>query len=192
VAARSGHADARRVLDANPALKRERPNPNVLNEGDSIEIPPVETKTLALASGKPHTLRVARVEVSLRIVVTDDRGAVAGRRYRLVVGDQVKEDAMPADGLIELSVPAEARDGTLEIWISDAEGVDGILVPLELGALEHESSERACSDRLENLGFATADLLDAIRGFQQRRGLRITGELDPATRDKLRSSHEGG
>jgi hypothetical protein len=194
VAAARGIIDWRVLVD--DALAKKRPNPDVLVEGDVVVVPDRAPKILQLATGASHKLRVVSLVVLFRVTVRDDAGAaVAGKKYRLTVGELTFDGVTGDDGAIEHTVPAVAKHGALELWLGEgAEGVEGYLFPLELGALEHESVDRACWSRLENLGFVVdhrVGAADAVRGFQRREGLAVTGELDDATRAALRQAHEG-
>lgn len=202
LAKRHGFADYRKIYDdpANAGLKSSRPNPNVLAEGDRVTIP---DRTLKDESGQTearHRFQLKTGETLLRIRLEDEGGAaLSGRKYKLTVGTAEFEGSTPGDGQIEHPIDADLSAGTLEIWLKEAEGVGPLLVPLELGALEHESNDRACQARLLNLNFDCGPLdgvvgtrtRAALRGFQKRHGLTVNGNLDAATRDKLRQSHEG-
>ncbi|MEW6505931.1 MAG: peptidoglycan-binding domain-containing protein, partial [Chloroflexota bacterium] len=68
---------------------------------------------------------------------------------------------------------------------------------LNLGGLNPLSELSGIKHRLANLGFdcgdtsdeATSGLAAALRAFQEKHGLRVTGEADQATRDKLQELH---
>jgi hypothetical protein len=186
---------------ANAALKGQRPNPNVLAEGDVVSVPDRAAKEESVAAGQKHTFKVKTPKAVLRIVLQDQDGAaISGKKYRLVVdGAATFEGQTPGDGKVEHPIEADARAATLELWIKEGDGIEGYLFNVELGALEHESSTRACQARLLNLGFdcggtggAVDDpTRDAVRGFQKKSGIAENGDLDNATRGKLREAHEG-
>jgi hypothetical protein len=192
VAEQAGFADWRRVWEAaeNASLRAERSNPNVLVPGDLLWVPEVETKQVALPSGTPNKLRLERGLVDVRIQITDERGGLVGRRFRLTVGGACTEGRVPDSGLVEARAAADVARGELELWLRDAEGIEPVRVPLELGALEPEWTESGARARLDNLGFVGRDLADTVRAFQRTIGLQATGELDEATRGHLRRATE--
>lgn len=202
IAKQNGFADHKTLFDdgANSALKTSRPNPNVLAENDVVQVPDRETKEADAATGSMTKFKVKVLSTLVRVVVQDDAGAaISGKKYKLTVGAAVFEGSTPGDGKIEHPIEADATSGTLELWLKEGDGIDGYKVDLELGSLEHESKDRACQARLLNLGFecggtgGTIDdaTRDALRGFQKKNGLTANGNLDAATRDKLRVVHEG-
>lgn len=203
LAKRYGFSDYKALYDhgSNATLKSQRPNPNVLAEGDTVTIPDKTAKTQSVATGAQHKFVLKRLKTLLRIVVRDDAGtALSGKKYRLTIdGGEPLEGTTAGDGKIEHPMGADARRAELELWLKEGEGIDGYLFRLELGALEHESSTRGCQARLINLGFdcggmgGTVDdpTRDALRGFQKKNGLTESGNLDAATRTKLRQLHEG-
>ena len=198
----NGFGDHALIYDdpANADLKRARPNPDVLAEGDVVSIPDLKVKEEEVPLDKTHVFKVKVVETLLRVVATDDGGnAVAGKKYKLTVGAAVFEGSTPGDGKIEHPIAPGARAGTLELWLQEGDGIDGYLFPLEIGSLEHESKDRACQARLLNLGFecggvggtVDAHTQEALHGFQKKNGLAVNGTLDATTRAKLRVAHEG-
>ena len=192
-----GIVDYRKLADdpANAEVMARRPNPDVLAEGDVVVVPDRVPKVIQVASGAHHKLRVTQLVVLLKIVVRDDSGAaLAGKKYQLTVGGATFEGATGSDGAIAHVIPPAAKSGSLDLWLTTGPGIDGYRFPLELGAIEHESIDRACWSRLENLGFVVdhrVGAADAVRGFQLREGLQATGELDERTRAALRRAHEG-
>jgi hypothetical protein len=198
----NGIADYARVYGdgANAALKAKRPNPNALAEGDEVVVPDPTPKSISVATGKVHRFTIATVKITLKISVVDQAGAgVGGLKYELAVGKVTQKGTTGGDGLIEHPISAADRAGTLRLWRKDDAGIDGYLIPLEIGSLEHESVDRACQARLLNLGFdcggvtgtIDAPTHDALRGFQKKAGIPVNGRLDTSTRDKLRAAHEG-
>jgi hypothetical protein len=196
-----GFSDYKKLYDdpANATLKTNRPNPNVLAESDVVSVPDRTPKEEEKEAGAEHKFKVKLPAALVRIVVQDDAGAaIADKKYKLVVGAATFEGKTPADGKIEHPIEADAKTGTLELWLKEGDGIEGFKFDLELGSLEHPSKDRACQARLVNLGFecpisGTIDdpTKDALRGFQKKNSLTVNGNLDAATRDKLRVVHEG-
>lgn len=98
------------------------------------------------------------------------------------------------EGMIECSIPPDARRGRLIIEPGTAHE---LILPLQLGHLNPVSELSGVNHRLANLGLGCGDLTDeptpelaaALRMFQEKHGLPITGELDAATRDRLVEAH---
>lgn len=188
----------------NAQLKTDRPNPNVLAIGDVVKIPDLERgKEVDGATSQRHRFRITgkKLETLLRVVVQDHEGtALSGKRYSLVIdGGEPLEGSTGGDGKIEHDIEADASRGELTLWLQEAEGIDGYLFPIVLGALHHESNDAAAKTRLINLGYdcggdsATIDEAThtAVRGFQKDKTLTVNGNLDDATKTRLRELHEG-
>jgi hypothetical protein len=198
-----GFADHAKIHDddANAALKAERPNPNVLRVGDVVTLPDPAPKEHDGATDATHRFTVTRPRAHLRLLLRDEAGnALGDTAYVLtIVGLDPIEGRTAGDGTIDHPIPAGARRGTLTVRPQEDDGVDGWELPLELGALEHESSTSAAKTRLMNLGFdcggETDDIDDAtraaVRGFRALHSLGDGDALDDATRDRLRTEHEG-
>lgn len=98
------------------------------------------------------------------------------------------------EGVIECSIPPNARDGRLTVEPGSA---DELVLRLQLGHLNPSEELSGIKHRLANLGLGCGDVSDAptpelaaaLRVFQERHGLPVTGELDAATRDELVEAH---
>src|SRR5690349_13879465 len=69
---------------------REKRDPQVLLEGDSVVIPEKKTRVVLLETDKKHTLVVPTVKAYCRVILHDDAGRpLANKRFQLEVGDKV-------------------------------------------------------------------------------------------------------
>ena len=117
------------------------------------------------------------------------------RDYHLEVdGTIVKTDSTDGDGRIEVELPPKARRGRLIIRPGTAEER---VLPLDLGGMDPISEISGVRKRLANLGYPcqatgdkmTDDLESALRQFQQKNGLDVSGKIDEATKSKLKDRH---
>ena len=114
--------------------------------------------------------------------------------YVLEIDGVLNEGTTDADGRVEVTIPPNARRGKL---ILEPGTASEKTLPLRLGHLDPLSELTGVKQRLANLGFDCGDcsaadtpaLPAALRAFQEKQGLPITGEVDQATRDKLRELH---
>ena len=87
------------------------------------------------------------------------------------------------DGILEFNVPPGAQTGKLIIEPGSNE--EEIII-LKLGHLNPLNQISGVKQRLKNLGFDCGDtseemtdgLVAALRGFQEKHSLEVTGELD--------------
>jgi len=114
--------------------------------------------------------------------------------YVLNIDGRVIEGNTDADGFIECAIPPNAKSANL---LLDPGTLNETAIPIRLGGLDPLGAISGVKHRLANLGFNCGDSTDestnalaaALRAFQEKVGLSITGEPDDATRDRLRSAH---
>ncbi len=203
IARRYGFSRYQTIYDhpENAEFKRRRPNPNVIYPGDVLYIPDRELGQSSHATDQRHNFQLRRQPVMLRLCVRDDQHQpYANTRYRLRVGDRTWEDTTDGQGKLEKEIPADAEEGELTIFPAGSSPQDpGYGFPLSIGELNPPEEVSGIKGRLSNLGFdcgAIDDSIDeatqeALRAFQARFGLQQTGEIDQATRNKLRELHDG-
>lgn len=176
----------------NGGLKAERKDPNVLFPGDEVFIPekgqkqidkPVDARHRFTRKGVPHKLKV-------KLATADE--ARGGEPYTLVVGGQVLHGTLDGDGAFEHDVPGDAKSAQLILSGGDE------IINLRVGGLDPVSEVSGAQQRLQNLGYdlggEQGTLGDktraALRGFQDRNKLPVTGEIDGATKAKLQEVHK--
>lgn len=203
IAKQFGFPDWRRIYDdpQNAAFKKKRPNPNLIFPGDVLAIPDRQAKQETRPTTARHTFRAKRSKARVRIKVKDqDDKAFAGKKYRLVVGGRTFEGNIGQDGLIEHPIEPDAGAGALTVWLDGDTSRPGIVWNLKVGHLDPVEENTGIQARLKNLGF-DCGVIDgivgpktraAILGFQIKNGLQPTGQIDGATRGKLKALHDEG
>jgi hypothetical protein len=114
--------------------------------------------------------------------------------FILDIDGKITNGKTDGDGRIECSIPPNARRGTL---ILEPGTPKETIIPLQLGHLDPVTEIRGVKNRLINLGFDCGDCTDdvtpqftlAVSAFQEKHRLRVTGQVDQRTRDKLREAH---
>lgn len=177
---------------ANAALKKLRSDPHVLHPGDTLEIPDKVKRQDTKPIDQAHRFRVSGQPLKLRLALTDfDNEPLAGLACELVIDGVVIPRTSDAKGLIETPIPARAKSGVLKVPELDLEQT------LQIGHLDPLDEDSGWQARLINLGYyagAVADgdqqqLRHAIEEFQCDHQLKVTGDLDGATRAKLLEQH---
>jgi N-acetylmuramoyl-L-alanine amidase len=200
IAREYGFSSYRTIYDHpnNAEFKRKRPNPNVIYPGDTLYIPDKDLKEESKATEKKHHFKLKKEIVKLRVVLKDDQDQpYANMSYQLKVDDHVFKGTTGGDGKIEQEIPADARAGELAVFRSGTQDVIAFF-PLELGELDPVEESTGIQARLNNLGFdcgAVDGIIgpltqDALRLFQEKYGLTVTGTADATTREKLRELHD--
>lgn len=178
----------------NKLLKEKRKDPNVLMPGDVVFIPDKQIKELQEPTNEVHKYRVKGVpaKLSLRFLIGGEPRR--SEPYTLDI-DGVRTDGQTdSDGNIRISIPPNAKKGTLLLGAGEKQ----TRYDLHLGQLDPVDEISGAQKRLNNLGFKCGradgslnpETKQALRAFQAFAGLPVTGDLDEATKAKLRQAHE--
>lgn len=177
----------------NAELRRARHDPHVLLPGDRLHIPELRRREESGATETRHRFVRKGVPSKLHLVLQDEDGEPrADEPYTLVIdGETTYEGRTDGQGVIDHPIPPGARSGVLRVGDPPEE------YPLRLAHLDPIDSVLGQQARLANLGLYSGrldgrrgpGLSSALRLFQEREGLDVTGEPDAATRDKLREVH---
>lgn len=193
----------------NAALRELRPSPHQLVPGDVVHLPDGTSRGHQVSPGTSHAFSGTPPLVELRLsllepVVDDTPRAgtdvddpqlddpepprpVADIPFRIEVGGFHREGTTDGQGLLITQVPATATSARL--WLEPDTERERYL-GLDIGHLHPADEPTGLQHRLGNLGYLTDDEDDAlpraIRGFQRDADLDVTGELDPATAERLR------
>ena len=114
--------------------------------------------------------------------------------YTLIIDGEQTEGTTDSDGRLEAPVPGNARQGRL---ILNPGTEDEEVMNLHLGRVSPISEIRGVKERLTNLAFhcgaiddeETPELESALRAFQAKHGLEVTGRADDDTRERLLELH---
>jgi N-acetylmuramoyl-L-alanine amidase len=176
----------------NAALKGSRKDMNTLLPGDVVFIPDLRPKEVPAATAKRHPFRRRGVPAKFHLQVFDGEKPRADQQYQLTVDGRVSEGTTDGEGILHEWVPPGARQGELCI------GPDRFTASIRFGHMDPIETLSGVQRRLNNVGYdcgGTGGELDphtrkALRAFQSRFDLPVTGEPDPATLDKLQEVHD--
>lgn len=181
----------RTLWDKNPELKSLRKNPNVLLAGDIMKIPELQPAEFSRGSDARHKFKRKGepVKIKLKLLVLDEPRA--NEDYTLVVeGKQIKGKTN-AKGELEQYIPGNAKSGTLILDNGNEE------YPMRIGELDPVETISGVQQRLNNLGYGcgTSGEMDettekALKEFQAKYQLEVSGEADAATKAKLLELHQ--
>jgi hypothetical protein len=177
-------------LPQNSELRQERPDPNLLFEGDQVWIPDVETKHEPAHTDAKHTYVVQTDKAKLRIRIIDVDSyiqAFGPIPYTFETEDGTSESGQITREGQEIQVALRLRTqwGTLQI---------GDIQTISIGGLDPIGTVSGMQARLQNLGFDPGPIDNiagpltarAVRHFQQRYTLKVDGIIGPQTRGKMR------
>jgi len=165
----------------NSALKQKRKDPNVLRAGDMVVIPEKEIKEISEATEQKHRFRKKGVPAKLKVRLLKKGKPRKNEKYRLIIDGIPVEGSTDGDGFVEQPLPPNAREGKLIV----GDGKETFL--FRFGHVDPLDTEDGVAGRLHNLGYSAAtDLPGALKKFQSDHRLQVTGQVDDATRNKLK------
>lgn len=171
----------------NASVKDTLADPGIVKAGLSLFIPNKTLKQQPSAIDAKHPFKIKRPTAWLRIAVKDAAGAaLANCKYELTVAGATTTGTIAATGIIEEAVPIDVTAGKLKVWLADGSLEEW---ELKIGWMDPISEETGVQSRLANLGFGD-DLAAAVKQFQARVGLEVTGTVDDALRDKLKTYYD--
>ena len=175
---------------ANAELKNKCDDSNILSPGDIITIPDMETKEESIQTGSKHRFQKKIGKIKLKIQLKEDDEPRANIEYLFEVDGKLVKGTTDKDGYLEQEVPTKATKGI--IYIGEDEEI-----PVNIGKLDPVTDISGVQERLSNLGYDCGSVdgklntstKAAIRGFQEKNNLDVTGEPDKTTREKLVEIH---
>ncbi len=201
IAKRTGFRKWRTIYDheKNADFRARNPNPYSLREGDQIWIPEYQVKYVTCETGKDYRFVVGTRKTLLHIeLLDDDSEPYANKKYEVWLGDQKygqDERRTAAEGIVEAEVPVVVEID-LKIWFEGDTGEPDTYT-VQLGKLGPLDTVEGVQDRLTSLGYIVGAVdgrpgpgtQAAIKAFQSDNGLRVTGEIDEALRNKLKEAY---
>lgn len=170
----------------NQALKYLRKDPSVLSAGDSVTVPMRDISTVQGHTSQRHRFKAKGRVAELNLRLRSDGQDLKAKPFRLIIGNQVVSGKSDSQGFVKAKIPQDAKEGLLRVTVDTGE----ILLPLEFGRLDPLSTESGVRQRLVQLGFnADVSLAEAIRIFQRKVGLSVTGLVDEDLRRRLKEEY---
>ena len=176
---------------SNASLKKLRDNPDVLNPGDTINIPDKKKREEACATGKTHVFEARLINPRLRIrFLKVDGDPRPGKDADIEVESKVERVKTDGGGIgTRHKIPRNSHKGRVLIETEEFK--------IGIGALDDVDSPKGQQARLMNLGYyrgsmdSTDDMefRSAVEEFQCDRKLTVTGICDSETQAQLKSEH---
>lgn len=177
----------------NSELKAKRKTPNVIAEDDKVFIPPLTEREESRATEACHTFKRKGVPAVLRLQLLELDEPRANEDYILEIDGKLITGTTDGEGVIEQPISPKARGGKLTLTKS------GDTWPIRIGHLDPIDTPTGVQQRLNNLGFDCGDedgevskpeCVKALKAFQSKNGLKVTGESDTPTQAKLDELHQ--
>ena len=177
----------------NAALKEKRRDPNVLVPNDVVFVPDKRLKELSEPTNQVHKFQLKNTPAVFSVQLFDYlEEPRASQNYEFIIDDKLTlTGTTTSEGVLEVTFPPNSKHGVLTV------GEDREVVEFYFGYLETTTEVRGIQARLQNLGFECPingkldeETVEALKAFQRRFSLEITGEADSATLDKLEELHD--
>jgi len=174
----------------NAELKNKRDNPAILLPGDIVFVPEKQIKEVSEPTNQVHKFKVKNSPAKFHTRLLDDEEQPrANLKYILDIDGQEFTGVTDGQGVISVSIPPGAKKGKLSLPDENEE------YNLYLGYLDPIDVLTGVQARLQGLSYFTGSIngkMDAgteqaIKDFQEAHGLNITGTIDEAFRNKLKS-----
>src|SRR5579862_9858018 len=117
-------------LADNASLKDKRKDPNTLVPGDVVVIPDRREKVVSCATAKTHRFTLSASSAIFRLQLFEDEKALANQNFELEIGGKSQTGTTDSQGVLEVTIPCKAREGTLTI------GPDKKIFDLHFGHLQ--------------------------------------------------------
>jgi hypothetical protein len=174
---------------SNAELKRKRGDPNVLQTGDVVHVPPLRRVPVQLATSNVHRFRRKGVPSRLELRFLDEDEPIANRSYQVDVDGKITHGHTDGDGQLSIPISPRARMAIVTLEGETPE-------QFSLGHVDPVDTPEGIAQRLHNLGYDCAAnenssgvLEAAIRELQADNDLTVTGEVDDDTRAILKDLH---
>jgi hypothetical protein len=165
----------------NATLRQKRKDPNVLYPGDELFVPEVQVKWEKGPTGQRHTFTKKTVKVTIHLRVLDADKPRANVPYTLIVDGTTLSGNTDGGGFLKQTIPANATRGELSVGTGATKDTFELL----FGTVDPIDTDEGIAGRLQNLGFVTDNLSEAISAFQRKEKLTVSGDADAATRARL-------
>ncbi len=177
----------------NVDLRALRKDPNVLAASDKIFIPELRLKTEDRPTEAKHSFVLKGVPAKLKLRLMLNKQPRANIPVTLVIDGKFFQLQTDSDGRLEQPIPPNAHQGKLVITTNGVAEEHKLV----LGDLDPLEKVSGIKDRLANLGYDCDTDGDAVTGkfrralsdFQGDNQLPQTGDLDDATKQKIKQIH---
>ncbi len=132
-------------------------------------------------------------EKEIKIVLKDHNGnKFVNKKYEIRIGQKVISGNTDSEGLIKAKFPINILQAKLLVWLKKGEKASYSTI-LQLQDFEDDNNTHEIQMKLQNLGFYAGRIdgelgnmtKEAIKNFQKKNNLTVTGEVNPALTSKI-------
>ncbi|NTS78587.1 peptidoglycan-binding protein [Catenovulum sp. SM1970] len=200
IAKQYGFATAEEIYQHsdNTDFRQLRDNPNLIVEGDTINIPARAAKTLSLAVNEQHEISLPQPpQDTFELLLKNSKGeTLAGKRVVFDLGAQHIDQVLGQDGKLTLDITDESLDSVEVKIYADAQASEPMAIfDMAIGEMPPVSEVKGVQARCNALGH-DCGIADGIVGRKTRAGvksfqtahqLEVDGIAGPKTKAKLQT-----
>ncbi len=167
----------------NSNLNSKRNDPTVLLPGDIVFIPVKEEKVESGSTEQKHRFRRKGVLAYLKIRLLKSGEPRSNLNYTIEIDGKLNKGKTDRDGFIVCSVQPDVQSGKL--YLGDSEPYEEY--DIRFRVVDPIDTDEGIRSRLHNLGYLVEDNLEsAVRAFQAKEDLQVTGQVDDSTRARIK------
>jgi hypothetical protein len=175
----------------NAGLRAKRKSQNQLFPGDEVFIPELRKGTQTRSTDSTHKFKRKGVPAKLVLQLKKLGQPRKNEKYVLVIDGTSYSGTLDGEGKLQQFIPPDAKGG--QLILSGGKEI----MPINLGYLNPIEELSGVQQRLNNLrlfcgnedGTLDDQTTAALKAFQQKYGLPVTGQADGATQAKLLELH---
>ena len=180
----------------NAALRKKRPNPNLLLPGDEITIPEKEPLVVKIQTNQSHVFQMKPIPTEkFKVKIQNGSGkSWVGKKVSLKVGEQTLETEITETGFVEVDLPrGDEESGELSVFMNNDDSEPTHTFEIKLGYLDPIDTLSGVQARCNALNFPCG-VVDGLMGqktregvmaFQETYSLSVDGKPGPKTQAKL-------
>lgn len=184
---------------ANEHLRKLRPNPNILMEGDEIAIPQKNTKQAVVRSRREQKFELLGAATNrLKLSIYNEKGdPMTNRSFQIEFGETIITGTTDNSGRINTTIPPDAPEKailTIQNNEEEEKSQNQQVYWIDIGGVNPMEEITGIQTRLKILGYYHGKIdgepgektEEAILQFQRdQEGLKIDGDPGPITQEKL-------
>lgn len=138
-------------------------------------------------------------EQKIKLALKDaDNNSYSSKKFEIHYGLDTLSGNTTSDGLIEAEIPADVSEAKLLLWLRDDDEKASFSTTILFEQLEPENDTKGIQKRLQHLGFYAGPIdgeagpmtRDAIKNFQKKNNLAVTGVADPDLSEKVNKKYK--
>jgi hypothetical protein len=174
-------SERRETFDANGKFRLE-------------DMPPGPLRVALDDEDEDETENQEDTQQTIKIVLKDSMdNTYSNKKYEIHYGLDTVTGNSSGEGLIDTQIPADVQEARLLVWLRDDDEKASYSTIIQFEQLEPENDTKGIQKRLQGLGFYNGPIdgdagpmtRDAIKNFQKKNNLPVTGVVNSELSEKI-------